>query len=144
MQAATGLKNLGLGFLAGGLAVLTAHQLAVSGLSAAGLISAHAWSKQPVGPLGVAAVLNSTFWGGIWGSIFALAAGRLPGARLWSKGLVFGLVFPLIIGAWLIVPLAKGLPLLADLSASRLLAGVLIHSAYGAALGGFYGLLTRR
>lgn len=137
-------RKLGLGFLAGCLAVLTAHQLTFYGLSAAGLISAQAWSKEPAGLFGVPAVLNSTFWGGVWGSIFALSADRLPGGSLWSKGLVFGLIFPLVIGAWLIVPLIKGLPFFAGFSAPRLLAGALIHAAYGAALGAFYGLLTRR
>ena len=100
-------RKLGLGFLAGCLAVLTAHQLTVYGLSAAGLISAQAWSKEPAGLFGVPAVLNSTFWGGVWGSIFALSADRLPGGSLWSKGLVFGLIFPLVIGAWLIVHLSR-------------------------------------
>lgn len=144
MMRATGLQSSGMGFLAGGMAVLTAHQLVVYGLFAIGLIDVEAWSTEPVGPLGVAAVLSNAFWGGIWGAVFALIAGRLPGASLWRKGLVFGLVFPLVIGAWIVVPLIKSEPFFAALSAPRLLAGVLVHAAYGAVLGAIYGQLLHR
>lgn len=141
---ATDLRSMGMGFLAGAIAVLTAHQLMVYALSATGLIATSAWSLRPVGPFSVPAVINSTFWGGIWGAVFAIATGRLPGTRLWVKGLVFGLVLPLLIGVWILVPLLKSQPFFAALSAPRLLAGVLIHAAYGVALGPLYGALTRR
>lgn len=143
-MVATDLRSLGLGFIAGAIAVLTAHQLMVLVLSASGLIAASPWSLRPAGAFGVPAILNSSFWGGVWGVVFAAIAGRLPGTSLWVKGLVFGLVFPLVIGVWILVPLIKGLPFLAGLSATRLIAGVLIHAAYGAALGPLYGLLVRR
>lgn len=138
------LRSLSMGFLAGAIAVLTAHQIVVLALSASGLVAANPWSLRPAGPYGVPAVLNSTFWGGVWGVVFAAIAGRLPGNRLWTKGLVFGLVFPLVLGVWILVPLIKSLPFFAGLSAPRLIAGVLIHAAYGAALGPLYGLLMRR
>lgn len=139
-----GAREIGLGFVAAAAAVPVAHQLVVFVLTAAGLIGGRPWSLQPAGPFGVPALLNSMFWGGLWGIVFAFLADRLPGAALWAKGLVFGLVFPLVIGAWIVLPLARGQPFLAGLSAPRLLAGVLIHAAYGAALGTFYGWLTRR
>jgi len=137
------LRNVGMGFLAGAMAVLTAHQLVVYALSATGIITARPWSMHPVGPFDVPALLNSAFWGGVWGAIFALIADRLPATKPWSKGLVFGLVFPLLIGAWILVPLIKSQPFLAGLSVPRLLAGVLIHAAYGVALGALYSRLAR-
>jgi hypothetical protein len=136
-------RNVGMGFLAGAIAVLTAHQLIVYVLTATGLIAGRAWSLHPVGPFQVPALLNSAFWGGVWGAIFAVIAGWLPGTRPWSKGLVFGLVFPLLVGAWILVPLIKGQPFLAGLSPPRLLAGVLIHAAYGVALAALYSRLAR-
>src|SRR5690606_14799703 len=81
------LRNVGMGFLAGAMAVLTAHQLVVYALSATGIITARPWSMHPVGPFDVPALLNSAFWGGVWGAIFALIASRLPATKPWSKGL---------------------------------------------------------
>lgn len=140
----TGTREIGTAFLAAAFAVLTAHQLVILALWAIGFIGARPWSLQPAGPLALPAVLVSSFWGGVWGILFALIADRLPGSRLWLKGLIFGLVFPLLIGAWIVFPLVRGEAFFAGFSAPRLLTGILAHAAYGAALGSFYGLFSRR
>ena len=37
------------------------------------------------------------FWGGLWGVVFALIADQVPGRAIWLKGLIFGLLGPLLV-----------------------------------------------
>ena len=131
-----------LGFLAGALAVLAFHQVTVALLSAAGMIPTSPYSMRPVPPFNVPAIVNSMFWGGLWGSLFGLIADRIPGRALWLRGLVFGLLGPLLVN-WFVVSPLKGQPVAAGFVPSRMLVGVLIAGAFGIGLALVYGALQR-
>lgn len=142
-------RTLVIGFIAGALAVVTAHQLMYVVVTQLGLAKLTPWSMRPVAPFGVPTILNGIFWGGLWGVLFALVAERLPGRDYWQKGLVYGLMV-VVVSNWLLLPLIKGAlgapnqVLLAGGDPKRLLAGALILGAFGIALGIFYRLLRQR
>jgi predicted outer membrane lipoprotein len=131
------------GFVAGALAVLLFHQVMVLALASAGIIPTTPYSLRPVPPFDVPTILNSMFWGGLWGMLFALIAHRLPIRPLWLKGLVFGLLGPLLVN-WFVVSPLKGQPLAAGFVPQRMLAGVLIAGAFGIGLALLYALMERQ
>lgn len=120
------------GFVAGALAVVIFHQIAILLLALAGILpTGAAYATRPVGPLGVPQVANLAFWGGLWGIVFAvLVAGRRVGALPpLLLGLVFGAVLPTLFG-WFVVPALKGAaggfpPL------SRIWIGPLVNGVWG-------------
>lgn len=136
-------RRLVLGFLAGVLAVLTFHQLAILALSALKLIQGSAYQMRPVPPLGVPTVANLAFWGGVWGLVWALIADRLP--RRPSPlllGLVFGAVLPTLVGWFVVAPL-KGQAVAAGWNPARMWIGPVVNGAWGLGLALFYRLLRR-
>jgi hypothetical protein len=106
------LNKIIFGFLAGALGVLVFHQLTLFGL-----LGRTPWSNwAPVQPFGVPAILNTTFWGGVWGIALAITIARLPalfprrppnGLLYLMGAFVFGAVLPTLVG-WYVVPLIKG------------------------------------
>lgn len=144
------LTNMALGFVAAAIAVVTAHQLMYVLISAAGLANLQPWSMRGIPPFGVPAILNGIFWGGLWGALFALIHDRIPGTAMWLKGLIYGLCI-LVVSNWFLLPLIKGQifgqpnqVLFAGGDPRRMLIGILILGAFGAALGWLYGMLTTR
>jgi hypothetical protein len=148
MTRTLSLKALAVGFIAGAVAVLLFHQGMVLVLYLTGQTPNFPWSMRPVPPLGVPAIVNSMFWGGVWGVLFAVVAETLPRPALWLKGVVFGLLGPWLLGNGILVPLIKGGPLLFGGAVPRMIVGALIGAAFGLGLGLiyglFYGLLQRR
>jgi hypothetical protein len=134
------LRDVSIGLLSAAIATVLAHQLIVFLLAEAGLAADEAWSMRPSGPWRTPALVNHMFWGSLWGGLFAIVWPRLPGKSMWIKGLAFGLLI-LVLGDWLVVALMRGQPLLAGLNPSRMLAGVLALSGFGAATGTIFGLL---
>jgi hypothetical protein len=135
------------GFIAGALAVLVFHQLTYLGLQQAGMVTSPPWRMNPVPPYGVPTILNQVFWGGLWGAAFGLLFGQLPG-RGWQKGIIFGMIGPMLLGSWLVVALLKGQPVMAGFVPPRMLVGFLLNGiAFGLGLGLLYpalrGLLRR-
>src|SRR4051812_50216575 len=95
-----------LGFVAGALATLTFHQLAIGLLYALGAVANPPYALRPIPPLRVPSVVNLAFWGGLWGIVWALVAERMPRRwPVWLAGLVFGAVAPTLAGWFLIAPL---------------------------------------
>jgi hypothetical protein len=136
-------RSFVIGFIAAAIAVVCVHQTVVFLLTQGGLIKGEPWSMKAVGPLGVPAIVNSVFWGGLWGALFAVLWPRLPGGAMWLRGLIYGLLI-LIVSNWLVLALIKGQPLFAGFDPQRMLAGVLILAAFGAATGAIYGALRTR
>ena len=64
--------TLALAFAAGFLAVPLFHQIAFLLLYLAGVIPAPPYNMRPTAPLGVPSVVSASFWGGVWGVVFAL------------------------------------------------------------------------
>lgn len=123
--------RLALGFLGGFLATLLFHQVALMILVAAGVAKAGTYSMQAVPPFGVPQVLSLSFWGGLWGMVFASFETKLPkGAGYWLAALLFGALGPTLV-AWFVVAPLKGQPLAAGWQASRMITGLVINGAWG-------------
>ncbi|HRD76725.1 MAG TPA: hypothetical protein PK264_12430 [Hyphomicrobiaceae bacterium] len=146
----TSIGNLAAGFIAAALSVLLIHQGMQWVLTQTGLVKLEPWSFKPVGPFSVPTLVNSIFWGGLWGLLFALVWDKVPGSAMWIKGLIYGFVI-LLISNWTLLPLIKGKifgqanqALFAGFVPARMLAGLLILGAFGAGTGAIYSLLRSR
>jgi hypothetical protein len=138
------------GLIAGALAVLLFHQGMYFALVQLGVpMTGKPWNLAPLpAAYGMPVVLNQMFWGGLWGILFAGLYHLLPTRMGWVKGLLFGMVFPMLLGSWIIVPLIKGGPLLSnvmsDMNWMKLRPGFLLNGiGYGLGIGLLYPLLAR-
>jgi hypothetical protein len=138
------LKTLLLGFIAGALATLVFHQSMILVLHLMKQVPNFPWSMRAVGPLGVPAIVNSMFWGGLWGSVFAVIGHAVPGGAAWLRGIVFGLLGPWLLGNGILVPLFKGGPFLFGFAVPRMIVGALIGSAFGLGVALILGAIRRR
>lgn len=131
------------GFLAGALSVLVFHQGMILLLGTLNVIPASPWSFRPIPPLGVPALLNSMFWGGLWGIGFVAVVDRMLRGDYRLRGVLYGLIGPFLLGNGLLVPLIRGGPLLWGGQPMRMLIGALIASAFGLGLALFVPFVTR-
>lgn len=98
------IRTIALGFIAGALGVLLFHQ--VAGYFISGRMPWSNWN--PVAPFGVPTILNQTFWGGMWGILFALLADRFPkGVAFFVVAFLFGAILPTLV-SWYGMPQIKG------------------------------------
>jgi hypothetical protein len=117
------------GFVAGFVATLVFHQVALLILHLAGIVPATPWNLSPVPPLGVPAVISAAFWGGVWGIILALLAPGLGrGAGYWIGCVLFGAV-ALTLVAWFVVGPLKGRP--PALAWPGVIVGPIVNGAWG-------------
>ena len=97
------LVPLILAFIAGALAVPVFHQVLLWILHAAGIVPMAPFNMERTKPLGVPTIVSISFWGGIWGVLFALTLPRwFSGAAYWiaapvAGGLALTLVFMLVV-----------------------------------------------
>ena len=98
------LTKLVLGFVAGAIAVVTAHEIIDYILYTAGIFPRVPWSMTPAAMTGVPQIVSDAFWGGLWGVLFALISDKIPGGNLTVKGLIFGILGPAILGVFILVP----------------------------------------
>ena len=149
------LGRAALGFVAAAISVVVVHQTIIYILGTYGMTRSVPWNLQPLGygPVAKMPVLvNSMFWGGMWGVVFALIYQWLPGAASWLKGLIFGALV-VILSNWIFLPLIRQYvfgfppqPLFAGFNGSNpmvLLPGFLILTGFGLGLGIIYGLIAR-
>jgi hypothetical protein len=135
----SGLVKLIAGFIAGALAVLIFHQGMYVIMQQAGLpLRGTPWSMAAIPPYGVPRTVNAMFWGGLWGIVYAYLIDYIPGGMGWLKGLIFGMIFPMLIGSWLVVAMIKGTFNVMALRNGFLLNGV----AFGIGLGLLYPLVA--
>ena len=154
MQGSMGRDAI-LGFIAAAIAVVTVHQVIVFGLTNYGMLppTTKAWNTAPFGPLNVPTIVNSIFWGGLWGALFGLIHSKLPGGALWVKGLIYGLIVT-VISNWTLLPLIKKFvfgvaapaqtALFSGGDPKRMLAVALILGGFGAMTGLVYGLINTK
>lgn len=120
-----------LAFVAGFLAVPLFHQPMLALLHAVGLTQAMPDAVRPVPPFGVPLVVSQSFWGGVWGLVFALVEPRFPrGIGYWIAAALFG-ALALCLVAWLVVAPLKGLPVAGGGGPSVLATGLLVNAAWG-------------
>jgi hypothetical protein len=137
------LYHLLMGFIAGAIAVVTAHEIINFILLKAGLFPRKPWSMQPSAVTGVPQIVSDMFWGGLWGVLFALIYASIPGGSPALKGLIFGLVGPALIGVFILVPLiTRRIPLFFGGDVKPIVSVLLILGGFGAAMGWLYGWLT--
>lgn len=139
------------GFIAGALAVLIFHQGMYVAMQYFGLpLRGAPWSMAPdAAAFGMPRVLNQAFWGGLWGIVFAYVIEYLAIGPNWLRGLVFGMIFPMLLGSWIIVALIKGQPMFSNAMAKggfdimALRNGFLLNGiAFGIGLGLLYPVLA--
>jgi len=139
------LKKLAFGFIAGAIAVVTAHEIIDFILNKAGVFPRVPWSMKPAALTGVPQIASDMFWGGLWGVLFALLVAQIPGGNFIIKGLVFGIIGPAILGVFILVPLITArFPLFFGLDPKLLISVLLILAGFGATMGWIYGLLAER
>jgi hypothetical protein len=138
-----------LGFIAAAISVLIVHQGIIYLLGVTGYLPpGRAWSMtQTIPPYSVPYLVNTVFWGGLWGVLFALIHQWLPGGMMWLKGLIYGLLI-VVFSNWILLPLIKGqifgVPnqaLFANYNPTRMLIGAIIVGGFGLGLGIVYGLM---
>lgn len=98
-----------LAFIAGVLAVPVFHQILFLLLHLAGLIPVAPFNMAPTKPFGVPVVLSDSFWGGVWGVVFALTLPRwFRGVGYWVAAAVAGGVVLTLVYMFVVVPLKTG------------------------------------
>jgi hypothetical protein len=137
-------KNLFLGFIAGAIAVLVFHQSMILILHLMKQTPNFPWSMKAAGPFNVPAIVNSMFWGGLWGSVFAAIGHAIPAGASWLRGIAFGLLGPWLLGNGILVPLFKGGPFLFGFAVPRMIIGALIGATFGLGLALVFSALKRR
>jgi hypothetical protein len=139
------LKSLAIGFLAGAIAVVTAHEVVDFILLKAGVFPRVPWSMESAAMTGVPQIVSDAFWGGVWGVLFVLLYSFIPGASSTLKGLIFGILGPAIVGVFILVPLVTGrFPLFFGFDPLLIESVLLILASFGAAMGWLYGFLVSR
>ena len=132
------------GFIAGFLATLIFHQLALGLLWSAGVAASAPFRMAATQPFGVPAVFSLAFWGGVWGILFALTERKFPRrGGYWVAAFLFGAVLPSLVALFIVLPL-KGQPVGGGWHAPLLLTAFLINGAWGIGTGLILrALLTR-
>ncbi|WP_435101868.1 hypothetical protein [Arhodomonas sp. AD133] len=135
--ATTSPKRFILAFVAGFLATLVFHQLALAALWAVALAPVAPYSLAATAPFGVPAVFSLAFWGGVWGIVYALVDRWFPyGGGYWLAAFLFGGVFPTLVALLLVAPL-KGAAFAVGWNPQVWLMALLINGAWGVGTGVF-------
>jgi uncharacterized membrane protein len=135
------MRRILLGFIAGFLATIIFHQIALELLHLAHVAPRAAWSMQPVPPFGVPSVISLSFWGGVWGIILILIFDRFRGPSYWIGAIVFGAIAPTLVAAFVVAPL-KHQPI--PHSAKMAALGLTVNAAWGFGTALFYRLFSRK
>jgi len=136
----TTITEMILGFIAAAVAVVAVHQSIIFVLNKAGVLPNKPWSMDPIGQFGIPTIVNSIFWGGLWGVVFAILHDVLPGNATWIKGLVFGLLIALI-SNFTLLPLIKGTPLFMGYDVKKIVGVLIVLSGFGMATAAIYDIL---
>lgn len=92
-------------FIAGFLAVLCFHQVALGLLHAAGVVPFAPFSLAPTKPLGVPSVISGAFFGGVWALVMIALLDRLGAGMIWLKAALFGGIVLTLVALLIVFPL---------------------------------------
>jgi hypothetical protein len=135
------VKRALLGFVAGFVATLVFHQIALQLLHMAGMAPNPAWPMKPVPPFGVPQVISLAFWGGVWGAIMIPVIDRRRGAY-YAIAIVFGAILPTLVAWFLVAPL-KHQPVASGWNPQRMMIGPIVISAWGFGTAALYRLFEK-
>jgi hypothetical protein len=123
------------GFIAGFFATLVFHQLMLALLWGLGLAPFPPYSMTLTHPFGIPAVFSLSFWGGVWGILFALIHGGFPRrGAYWMAAFFFGAILPSLVALLVVLPL-KGRAMGGGWHLSLLLTAFLVNGAWGIGTG---------
>ncbi len=129
------------GFIAGFLATPIFHELMLAFLSFVGVAPYGAFSMAATRPFGVPAVISLSFWGGVWGIIFALVDRGFPrGFGYWVTAFLFGAILTSLVALLVVLPM-KGRPMGGGWHAGLLVTAFLANGAWGVGTGVFLKVL---
>jgi hypothetical protein len=136
------LATLVMAFIAGVLAVPIFHQILLGILHLAGIVPFTPFNMTPTKPFGVPDVISISFWGGVWGVVFALTVRRwFSGTAYWIASAVIGGVALTLVFMFVVWPLKiGGLP--PDM-VGLFVIGFLLNAAWGIGWALFLMLLER-
>lgn len=132
-RASLQAKDLAIGFVAGFLAVFVFHQLTIWAMGNLGLIpNAAIYRVDAYGPLGVPRVVNTAFWGGVWGIVLAAVRPWLPKPAMafFICGFLFGIVGPTFFG-WFVLAPFRGQPVAQGFKLANMWRGPVINGMWG-------------
>jgi hypothetical protein len=136
-------RKLVLGFIAGFAAVLLFHQPALALLANIGFVKANTYSLAATTPFGVPQVISISFWGGVWGVLYAAVEQRFPrGAAYWLAAFAFGAILPTLV-SWFVVAPLKGQAPAGGWQVNRMITGLVINGAWGLGTAIFLRILRR-
>ena len=136
------MKRALLGFVAGFVATLVFHQIALELLHMAGIVPNAAWPMRPVPPFGVPAVISLAFWGGVWGAILIPIIDSRRGSAYYVLAMILGAIVPTLV-AWFIVAPLKHQPVASGWNPKRMMIGPIVNAAWGFGTAWIYRLLER-
>jgi hypothetical protein len=131
-------RRLLLGFVAGFVATLVFHQIALAIFAHFHWIDRAPWNMKPVPPFGVPSVISLAFWGGVWGA--AMIALLAKSRNLLLASTLFGAVLPTLVAGLIIQPLIKHQPM--PHSGKMVVIGLVINGAWGLGTALIYRLLS--
>lgn len=133
------LRRTFIAFLAGFIATLVFHQIALWILHAAHYTDRAPWAMKAVPPFGVPQVISLAFWGGVWGIVMILLLRNARMFLLWCT--IFGAVLPTLVAGLVIAPL-RHQPI--PHTPKMLVLGLIVNAAWGLGTGLLYRSVTRR
>jgi hypothetical protein len=133
-------RRLLLGFVAGFIATLVFHQIALAVFAHLHWVDRAPWNMKPVPPLGVPAVISLAFWGGVWGAVMIALLAKSRNLLLAST--LFGAVLPTLVAGLIIQPLIKHQPM--PHTAKMVIVGLVINGAWGLGTALIYRLMSGR
>ena len=105
----TSMTALVMAFIAGVVAVPVFHQILLGLLHMAGIVPFAPFDWAPTKPFGVPALLSISFWGGVWGVVFALTIRRwFDGAAYWVASFFAGGIALTLVALFIVAPLKTG------------------------------------
>lgn len=136
------VATLAMAFIAGVLAVPVFHQILLLVFHLAGIVPFAPFDMTPTKPFGVPAVISISFWGGVWGVIFALTLPRwFSGASYWIAAVIAGGVALTLVFMFVVWPLkVGGLP---PNMGGLFVIGFLLNAAWGIGWALFLALFER-
>lgn len=101
--------TLVLAFIAGALAVPVFHQILLLVLYLAKIVPFAPFNWAPTKPLGIPDIISISFWGGVWGIVFALTVRQwFRGAAYWVAAAIIGGVALTLVFMFVVWPLKIG------------------------------------